>query len=252
MLILRRLGCNLPIEVTYFGDGDLTEDYRVALERFPDVVTRDLISTIADTECGSEERWAYALSWSAKLFALLFSSFREAILIDADASFLQNPQVPFDNTAYVQTGALFFHGRLTRPWSRKRLLQRILPQPMSDKAMGSRFLESESKHMQESGVVVVDRWRHFMALSMVARINGSEHNRNAAEENIRLYETPYGKQMIFQCRRGLHRGRVSNRSQGDILDYLGIFWRLGLPFPCGWGRRDGERARRRDRGGGGR
>jgi alpha 1,3-mannosyltransferase len=81
---------------------------------------------IADTECGSEERWACALSWSAKPFALLFPSFREAILIDADAFFLQNPQVLFDNAAYVQTGVLFFHGRLTRPWS-KRLLQQILP-----------------------------------------------------------------------------------------------------------------------------
>jgi alpha 1,3-mannosyltransferase len=62
---LRRLGCNLPIQVTYFGDGGLTEDYRAALERLPGVVTRDLIPMIADTECGSEERWARALSWSA-------------------------------------------------------------------------------------------------------------------------------------------------------------------------------------------
>jgi alpha 1,3-mannosyltransferase len=65
--------------------------------------------------------------------------------------------------------------------------------------------------MQESGVVVVDKWRHFVALLMVARINGPERNGNAAEEEIKLCETLYGKQMIFQCRRGLHRGRMSDR-----------------------------------------
>lgn len=64
--------------------------------------------------------------------------------------------------------------------------------------------------MQESGVVVVDKWRHFVTL-MVARINGPERNGNAAEEEIRLYETLCGRQMIFQCRRGLHRGRMSDR-----------------------------------------
>lgn len=39
---LRRLGCQLALEVFYLGDSDLSEESPRELERFPGVITRDL------------------------------------------------------------------------------------------------------------------------------------------------------------------------------------------------------------------
>lgn len=44
----RRLGCDLPIEVLYLGDEDLSEDYREQLEALPGVLTRDLSQMVND------------------------------------------------------------------------------------------------------------------------------------------------------------------------------------------------------------
>ena len=48
----RKLGCDLPIEVLYLGDEDLSEDYRESLEAMPGVLTRDLSQMVND------EGWA--------------------------------------------------------------------------------------------------------------------------------------------------------------------------------------------------
>lgn len=48
----RKLGCELPIEILYLGDEDLSEDYRDALEALPGVLTRDLSQMVND------EGWA--------------------------------------------------------------------------------------------------------------------------------------------------------------------------------------------------
>jgi len=45
---LRRLGCQLPIEVFHLVDSDLSEESRRELEKLPGVVTRDLTTMIDD------------------------------------------------------------------------------------------------------------------------------------------------------------------------------------------------------------
>jgi hypothetical protein len=47
--------------------------------------------------------------------------------------------------------------------------------------------------MQESGVVVVDKWRHFVALLMVTRMNGPDRDGNKAEGKVGIYDMVYGK-----------------------------------------------------------
>lgn len=46
--------------------------------------------------------------------------------------------------------------------------------------------------MQESGVVVVDKWRHFISLLMVTRMNGPDRDGNEAEDKIGVYDMVYG------------------------------------------------------------
>jgi hypothetical protein len=184
--IMRELGCKLPVEVMYLGDSDLSEDYRSDLEQLEGVVTRDIAQMVND------EGWRLA-GWAAKPFAMLFSSFREVIFIDADSLFFKNPELLFDDPSYKKTGALFFKDRNIMPENKKRFLQQILPKPISKQVKQSRFWSGDSGHQQESGVVVVDKWRHFMAMLMVTRMNGPDRDGNSGEGRIGVYDLMYGK-----------------------------------------------------------
>ncbi len=190
--IMRQLGCTLPIEVMYLGDSDLSEDFRSDLEAMDGVMTRDIAQMVND------EGWRLA-GWAAKPFAILFSSFREVIFIDADSLFFRNPAVLFDDPGYKSSGALFFRDRLIMPESKKRWLQQILPKPISRQVKQSRFWTGDSGHQQESGVVVVDKWRHYLALLLVTRMNGPDRDGNKDEGRIGVYDMVYGKSNPFEC-----------------------------------------------------
>jgi len=47
--------------------------------------------------------------------------------------------------------------------------------------------------MQESGVVVVDKWRHFIALLLVTRMNGPDRDGNKENGVVGVYDMVYGK-----------------------------------------------------------
>lgn len=188
--ILRQLGCDLPIEVMYVGDHDLNRDSRQDLEDLEGVVTRDIAAMVhpAGWDIGS---------WAAKPFAILLSSFREAIFIDADSFFFVNPEVMFDYPEYVKTGALFFRDRLIMPENKKSWLQSILPQPVSRNVKQSRLWTGESGHQQESGVMVVDTYRHFLAMLFVTRMNGPDRDGDKQNGKIGVYDMVYGESMHF-------------------------------------------------------
>ncbi|RAL07247.1 uncharacterized protein BO97DRAFT_464386 [Aspergillus homomorphus CBS 101889] len=187
---LRNEGCTLPIEVMYLGDEDLSVDAREALESLPGVITRDLRALVND------EGWTLR-GWAAKPFAILHSSFREAVFVDADSLFIRDPAALFDDPGYRATGALFFKDRLLMPGSKRAWLRRVLPAPVSKQARRSRLWTGQSIHMQESGVVVVDKWRHFVALLLVARLNGPDRDGNEAEGRVGVYDMVYGDKETF-------------------------------------------------------
>ncbi|KAJ9653624.1 hypothetical protein H2198_007215 [Neophaeococcomyces mojaviensis] len=186
----RQLGCTLPIEVMYLGDQDLGEDYRMELESLPGVTTRDIAQMTDD------KGWKLA-GWAAKPFAILLSSFREVIFIDADSLFFHNPEVLFDDPDYVKHGALFFRDRLIMPESKKRWLQQVLPKPIPKLAKQSRFWTGESGHMQESGVIVVDKWKHFISMMLVTRLNGPDRDGNKEKGIVGVYDMMYGDKETF-------------------------------------------------------
>ncbi|KAL2822412.1 mannosyltransferase putative-domain-containing protein [Aspergillus granulosus] len=187
---LRELGCRLPIEVMYLGDRDLSQSVREQLEAMPGVTTRDLRQMVND------QGWKLA-GWAGKPFAILFASFREVIFIDADSLFFQNPELLFADKDYLETGALFFKDRLIMPESKRKFLQEVLPKPLSSKALESRFWTGDSGHMQESGVIVVDKWRHFIPLLLVTRMNGPDRDGKKAENIVGVYDLVYGDKETF-------------------------------------------------------
>ncbi|KAJ5996621.1 hypothetical protein N7522_008281 [Penicillium canescens] len=166
---LRNLGCTLPIEIMYLGNEDLSPEARASLEALPGVITRDIRLLVSDA--GWELK-----GWAGKPFAVLLSSFREVIFIDADAVFLVDPSVLFEDGDYKRTGALFFRDRLIMPESKRAWLGSILPKPVSGLVRASTLWSGDSGHMQESGVLVIDTWRHFLALNFVCRMNGPDRD----------------------------------------------------------------------------
>jgi hypothetical protein len=186
MIAIGKLGCQLPVEVMYLGDSDLSEEYRAELEAIDGVITRDVSQMVND------EGWKLA-GWAIKPFAILFSSFREVVFIDADSAFFKDPEVLFEDPAYQKTGALFFKDRLMMPESKKRWVQQVLPKPFSSQIKQNRFWTGESAHMQESGVVVVDKWRHFLAMLLVTRMNGPDRDGDEDAGKVGVYDMVYGE-----------------------------------------------------------
>ena len=103
------LRSELAIQVVYAGDADLPEEYRNFITRLgPRIETLDVTKVLDDkaVELGRS-------GWAVKAFAALASTFEQVILMDADAVFLQKPEVIFDShLGYKATGALMFHDRL--------------------------------------------------------------------------------------------------------------------------------------------
>jgi len=83
------------------------------------------------------------------------------------------------------------------PENKKRWLQQILPKPISRQVKQSRMWTGDSGHMQESGVVVVDKWRHFIALLFVTRMNGPDRDGNKDEGRVGVYDMVYGDKETF-------------------------------------------------------
>ncbi|KAJ5466632.1 hypothetical protein N7539_009588 [Penicillium diatomitis] len=163
---LRDMGCELPIEVMYLGDEDLGRLNRRKLEKIKGVITRDLSPLVND------RGWKLK-GWALKPFAIMLSSFREAIFIDADSLFLRDPSILFLHPDYQRTGALFFKDRIIEPASKLAC------------------------HMQESGVVVVDKWKHFVPLMVITRLNGPDRDGNAFEGRVGVYDMVFGDKETF-------------------------------------------------------
>jgi hypothetical protein len=121
------------------------------------------------------------------------SPFRETILIDADALFIQNPEILFDHPGYIDSGALFFQDRIVGMTDKHPWFEKAMPEPISDKMKQNRMLIA-SRNLQESGVVVVDKPRHFISLLLVTWINGPGKRGPPNQGDVHgFYEEFYGR-----------------------------------------------------------
>ncbi|PMB68937.1 putative alpha-1,3-mannosyltransferase MNN14 [Beauveria bassiana] len=206
---LRGVGCTLPIEVMYLDNADLNVEVQEELSALDGVTTREMAPMVDDRD------WKLT-GWAAKPYAILFSSFREAIFIDADSLFFHDPEMLFEDQDYQRTGALFFKDRaLWREW-KKDWLKKVLPKPVSAQVLDSRYWKGESGQMQESGVVVIDKWRHFISMLIVCRLNGPEREGDKAKGTSGVYDMVYGDKETFwigwelagDTDYAFHRGRV--------------------------------------------
>lgn len=164
----KTLHTSLPIEVAYSGDEDLPEKYRAYFESMgPDITCFDVTRAFEDDTiklAGS--------GWAIKPFALLGSKFEQVLLIDADAVFLQDPEVIFDNHAgFVETGTLLFHDRLLWQGAFKDRHQwwetELAHTTLSDTILKSKVYMEGYAEEGDSGVVAVDKSRLFVFIGLL-------------------------------------------------------------------------------------
>lgn len=149
--LLRQFGCKLPVELWHIGPEELPPVYR------------KLLTPMDVRSVDAREVWhkcvgAAPLSgWQAKVLAVVKSSFREVLYIDADNHPTKDPAFLFDDPLYTSTGALFWPDRIKHGPDSK--LWELFDVPYRD------------EEMHETGQFVIDRTRHWHALQVAMHCN---------------------------------------------------------------------------------
>ncbi|CAI5757932.1 unnamed protein product [Candida verbasci] len=119
--------------------------------------------------------------YSNKVLALLFSSFEEIILLDADTIPLVPPSEFFESNEYQKSGTYFFQDRSLRdnndfmetnffsnlfPTNEKSIETLFNIPQVTSKTMNNKYMTGW-RHFQEAGVVVFNKKQHFLGLLMM-------------------------------------------------------------------------------------
>ncbi|KAG0300171.1 hypothetical protein BGZ98_009405 [Dissophora globulifera] len=181
-----RLKSALPIQVFHMGESDLSPERQKYLREMAsgiEVVDVTQILDNAHMQLGG---------WAIKPFAMMASSFEEVMFVDADAYFLQDPAVLFDDPGYLATGALFFYDRTLFPdWTEgSDWIKSMLP-IMSTFPSMSRMFNLQSAHEQESGVVVINKKTRFPGMLAICKMNGKW------ERDLYSYKVFHGDKETF-------------------------------------------------------
>lgn len=97
--ILRHLNCNLPITIVYADNAEISST-------FPNV--RLINATDHFKQFFPTLPVPNFRGFQLKPFAVLFSGYKEVILLDADTISFQNPEYLFETKEFKETGAIFF------------------------------------------------------------------------------------------------------------------------------------------------
>jgi hypothetical protein len=156
----------LPFEVFYVGEGDLLPSNRKRFAAIPDTKLVDITKILNNDimQLGG---------WAVKAFALLVSSFKSPMLIDADVVFFQSPDVLFQSDLFMDYGALFFHDRSLYTQGKETLdwFKNLMPSPPSPYSQALRIFNQKTAHEQESGVVMVNKEKNLIGLLATCLLN---------------------------------------------------------------------------------
>ncbi|BGP21339.1 alpha-mannosyltransferase, glycosyltransferase family 71 protein [Rhodotorula toruloides] len=191
--IVHTHGVNFPIHVVYAGNDDLVPEKRAALRSIsPNIDTVDILNYFDEEVVG-----IHGGGWAIKVFAILASPFQEVIIADADAVFVQNPEVMFDDPGYNATGTLFFRDREIFPgdgqvheWFHGVMKGR---EPSAQLASSRWWTDMASREEMESGVVVFDKRRTSVVYGL---LYAGWLNTRVVREEV-TYKNTYGDKESF-------------------------------------------------------
>ncbi|KAI8376711.1 mannosyltransferase putative-domain-containing protein [Choanephora cucurbitarum] len=172
------LKSDMPIEIFYINEWDLSEEKRAYFESIPYVSTVDISTRIDDdyTQLGG---------WAIKAFAMLASSFSEVTLMDADVFMFKKPESFFEDPGYKATGALFFLDRtLFDNYDEGRIWIKSFLPTFSSYVKESRWWKTTSAHEQESGIVVMNKKKVLLGLLSTCKMNDKQERDKVSYKHV--------------------------------------------------------------------
>jgi len=148
--MLRKLGCELPIQLWYLGPDEMTKEMQE--------LVLHLNVTLVDAFEVRKQHPARRLSgWELKPYSIAYSPFEEVMYLDADNVPVVDPTYLFDTPEYKATGSIFWpdYGRLES----FREIWRLCNIPYRD--------EPEF----ESGQIVINKAKAWKALQLTIYMN---------------------------------------------------------------------------------
>ncbi|GJJ71018.1 hypothetical protein EMPS_03368 [Entomortierella parvispora] len=183
---IRRLNKDVPIQVFYMGNNDLSPERQTFFREMTSHIEVVDVTTILDND------YMQLGGWAIKAYALLASRFEEVMLVDSDAFFLRNPMELFDDPGYKAMGSLFFYDRTLWPdWTAGPNWMRSMMPMMSSFPPLSRWFRGVASHEQESGVVVINKGLRLNGLLAVCKMNSKN------ERDLWSYRIFYGDKETF-------------------------------------------------------
>jgi len=175
----------IPIEIFYNGEDDLSIENRKKFQEYKDVYVSDITKYFDDKPLTIG-------GWAIKPFSVLASRFEEVILMDADAMYIRDPAILFEDEGYKKTGTVFFRDRtlFPGPHGGSEWLKEWMVDPLPE-TKASRFWNEESAHEMESSTVVIDKSRTILGLLATCKFN---------EQKIRddvVYQKVHGDKETF-------------------------------------------------------
>lgn len=159
--LIREFGCRLPIECWYAGAGERSDAF-AEFVRPLGVTCRDAVAAgfvghpIEKNVPFRNHNYepAQLHGYSLKPFAILASSFAEAIWLDADCHPIVSPDAAFEQDAYADAGALVWADNPEATYHYPRLEPFGLTTPPGE------------ENGWETGQMVLDKRRHWRALQL--------------------------------------------------------------------------------------
>lgn len=175
--VIRHIGCTLPIELWHL-DGEM-DDEMIGMVAEHNGSCHNASELARGTNYFLDHWWK---GWQLKAFALLHSSFREVLMLDADSYPTKDPSFVFEWTPYKETGSII--------WPDVGDSARLFP-PLAAKVLGvPQFTEGAA----ESGQLVFNKEQTWKGLNLAKHYNADADY---------IYHIVYGDKDTFPA--AMHR-----------------------------------------------
>jgi hypothetical protein len=207
---LRRAGCRLPIELWHLGRREM--DNRMA-----ELLGGLGVKCVDASKVRARHPARLLNGWELKAYAILHSSFREVLLLDADNVAVVDPEFLFETPEYRATGAIF--------WPDREMTRNKATRPV----WRSCGIRQPQEREFETGQIVVDKERCWRPLCLAMWLNensdfyyqyvhGDKETFHLAFRKLRqryaLVQTPIASLQGTFCQHDFHGRRIFQHRNG--------------------------------------
>ena len=164
--LLRKLGCQLPVEWWYLGKEEMDPTMIALAESLGNVQCVDMLERLA--QFGRVPRRIGG--WEAKPWAIMYSKFSEVLFLDADNVPAVDPTYLFDTPEYKEAGTVAWPDFPPAGWSISEIAFNIARLPIPGKTTKPDWRAPTDYRPWETGQLLVDKARAWQALEIWATL----------------------------------------------------------------------------------